>query len=1362
MQLAAPSAPSLRPTAAAQGDFAERALPLRPRGQVYMVVVALDYLKDPCKLSCTVDGDNIQELAAKSGVSNIIALYNDECTCANVEQAIRQMGGQCGPDDTFLFYYTGHGTSVQDRDGDEHDGSDEAYVLVDERGCIDGSTIIKVTPDGQVHYKALMTDDVFSELVTCSIQSLETRIVVLSDCCHSGTVADFQKPLWKGRKAVSISGCRDNQTSGDTGKGGIFTHSMLMAVEELQSQGKATYSVAKLFKDILVFDEAVFNSEQDITMNRAPGCKHADVEQILWPLIPCSPYKAPMRPPPRLTGANADVSHVSMVGGMAGLESMGGLSSIMGGLGGSMGSLTGMGCMAAASAAAAAALAAPPPPPPPPSPPPPIQQLQDVPSPSNPLPTSATQQELQVQGLISSLHKAEELLGSVREALELISGGGAATKEIPQPGVAAPAHATGAAAPAPAISTSRAVVARRDAGILPDQVLFDGAHADAPTACASTGKVSPKSAKSSAAGEHWVCKNCFNSYESGSGFCWKCGRPGAAPREIGPIDHRRSRCVEQNFSFLWGQPICPDSAFRQVWDLVGLSFIIGETYAIPFQVCFGAHATGNAFIVVSIVNAYFIIDIYMSFMTGFKNAAGKMVLSRREISRKYAHGWLIMDIVSGIPWEWIESIMPVTSLTQFTKMLRLLRIARLLRLLRLDAVSENFKMFIEANPFLVFLSGVARVLFMLCGITHWAACLWFSVGSREPEEGASTWVVEKIPKDADVVERYVYSIYYTLTTMTTVGYGDITPQNYLEVGFTSALLLVATVVFATLMGALTDLITSLNTEKNARDFKIYQLSRYMSWRSVPHELFLDVRKHLLFMWETNRDYDSYEEEIKQQLPPVLRMELCYHIYGKILRNVAFLGWMRDYDVCLRELANFVRPQVFSTGDTLFHVGQPNERIWVLIKGTVYLALGGTIETNYMRQASTDEDHGDGDFGIPRGSRMDFATMAHALKGKLHGESHDFASGPRLSGASLDLRREDFRRRRAAIAVQKRWREKMARRTHDAETTKPPRPFKFHSKSVSAPGSFFGEACLWTPYEDWESCDPFPYMYSARCQSRCEMLRLDRCDIKRVIELFSCETPWLYDRFEAFRKATVRELREKSPMAETVKGVAMAATKVSMPKAAAALAAPPHAAAPKAATPPATSAGMAARASAAAPAAPACAVPPAAPVRAAEPPATPVPAAGLLAAPAAPPAAPLPAAGPIASARVAKAPPTRATAETAPLASSVAPSMHSKCSGNSSPGTPITTRGVLTTPPPPADEFSPLREGSPERRLREIAERSRNAASRLRGNESAFPYAGLGLHSARPPSSFAPCSNQLDGSALQELQEPLISRGDSDP
>lgn len=255
-----------------------------------MIICALDYQYTAHPLTCTVDAQNMRQLAAACEVQDVVVMLNEECTAENVRNTIYDVGSRCQEEDFFIFFYSGHGTNVADLTGDEADGQDEAFCFVD--------------PSGHISLDTVMTDDDFSATVT-SYVPLQTRILILTDCCHSGTIADLGRAEWTGRDAISITGCLDGQTSGDMGKGGIFTQSMLLGIDKLAQLKQQDYSIGALYNATLKEDEKVFHCAQDIHLETANGCQ---ADAIAWPLIPVGRYVAPLRMVETLTGGNVNLN----------------------------------------------------------------------------------------------------------------------------------------------------------------------------------------------------------------------------------------------------------------------------------------------------------------------------------------------------------------------------------------------------------------------------------------------------------------------------------------------------------------------------------------------------------------------------------------------------------------------------------------------------------------------------------------------------------------------------------------------------------------------------------------------------------------------------------------------------------------------------------------------------------------------------------------------------------------------------------------------------------------------------------------------------------------------------------------------
>jgi uncharacterized caspase-like protein len=100
--------------------------------------------------------------------TNIAMLTDEAATRAGVLAALNRLVASAGPNETVYFHYSGHGSQVQDLNGDESDGLDETIVPQDGRS-------------GDV------PDIVDDELDVIFAKLRAKSAVIVLDSCHSGT-----------------------------------------------------------------------------------------------------------------------------------------------------------------------------------------------------------------------------------------------------------------------------------------------------------------------------------------------------------------------------------------------------------------------------------------------------------------------------------------------------------------------------------------------------------------------------------------------------------------------------------------------------------------------------------------------------------------------------------------------------------------------------------------------------------------------------------------------------------------------------------------------------------------------------------------------------------------------------------------------------------------------------------------------------------------------------------------------------------------------------------------------------------------------------------------------------------------------
>lgn len=167
-------------------------------------------------------------------------------------------------------------------------------------------------------------------------------------------------------------------------------------------------------------------------------------------------------------------------------------------------------------------------------------------------------------------------------------------------------------------------------------------------------------------------------------------------------------------------------------------------------------------------------------------------MKRHRIIFTYLRTWFLIDVLATFPYEYTiefavggeenESIQQYSQAPQLLRMLKLIRFLRILRLLRVLKLKKFLYKLEEymVTDVLNTILDILKLLVLIFFISHLLACTFYYVGDYEGTDNPDNWIrvagIDEIPKG----ERYMTSLYFSFSTMATVGYGDITPQTNLE------------------------------------------------------------------------------------------------------------------------------------------------------------------------------------------------------------------------------------------------------------------------------------------------------------------------------------------------------------------------------------------------------------------------------------------------------------------------------------------------------------------------------------------------------------------------------------------------------
>ena len=404
--------------------------------------------------------------------------------------------------------------------------------------------------------------------------------------------------------------------------------------------------------------------------------------------------------------------------------------------------------------------------------------------------------------------------------------------------------------------------------------------------------------------------------------------------------------------------------FLSLWDILTFASIIYIAIVIPYTAgfedvrpsaessCLFLATSGSKYVFMFIdplVDLIFLVDIVLQFHTArwVISAEGRehwlLVDDLAIVRRLYLRGHFTTDLMGQIPWQYMDCIF---SIGPEVKMLRCLRLIKLLRLYR-------FRRWVEALhvhfPHSVWLITGAELVLSVLVLAHWLCCLWFFVGFSYagwlvPQGfmdedgnyiGAGTDSVEALDRGGWYFE-WVSSFYFAITTMTTIGYGDINATNWPERTTAVFIMITGCGLFTFCTGRVASLLSAKSHCVSRFNQKIEELDEFIKSRDMPHEMRKKLRSFYMLKFPTMRIFD--EGAILADLPHSLRQEVRVELYRDIVSEVPLFA-MCDSET-QSEICNRLVPVYESVGLPITQEGEEADALYVVRFGIVEVSVKG--------------------------------------------------------------------------------------------------------------------------------------------------------------------------------------------------------------------------------------------------------------------------------------------------------------------------------------------------------------------------------------------------------------------------------------
>ncbi|KAM6449498.1 voltage-gated delayed rectifier potassium channel KCNH4 [Liasis olivaceus] len=377
------------------------------------------------------------------------------------------------------------------------------------------------------------------------------------------------------------------------------------------------------------------------------------------------------------------------------------------------------------------------------------------------------------------------------------------------------------------------------------------------------------------------------------------------------------------------------SIFKALWDWLILLATFYVAVTVPYNVCFtdaedSLTAARSTIVSDIVVEMLFIVDIILNFRTTYVSESGQVVYNTRSICLHYVATWFFVDLIAALPFDLLYAFnVPVTYLVHLLKTVRLLRLLRLLQ--KLDRYSQYSAMVLTL------------LMSMFALLAHWMACIWYVIG-RQESNNPVTWDIGWLHELGKRIEApyinisvggpsirsaYIASLYFTLSSLTSVGFGNVCANTDAEKIFSICTMLIGALMHAVVFGNVTAIIQRMYSRRSLYHTRMKDLKDFIRVHRLPQQLKQRMLEYFQTTWSVNNGIDA--NELLHDFPDELRADIAMHLNKDILQLPLFESASRG---CLRALSLHIKTSFCAPGEYLLRQGDALQANYFVCSGSL--------------------------------------------------------------------------------------------------------------------------------------------------------------------------------------------------------------------------------------------------------------------------------------------------------------------------------------------------------------------------------------------------------------------------------------------
>ncbi|CAD8110775.1 unnamed protein product [Paramecium primaurelia] len=366
--------------------------------------------------------------------------------------------------------------------------------------------------------------------------------------------------------------------------------------------------------------------------------------------------------------------------------------------------------------------------------------------------------------------------------------------------------------------------------------------------------------------------------------------------------------------------IYPESTFKIIWDSIVVCFIVINIFFIPMSLSFELDKSSTlVWLFFETIPSYiFIAEILLNFNTAYYGH-GVIHSTRKEIFHHYVSENFWWDLMISIPYVLSQLDIPY------------IQFVLLLRITRVKSMVQNVEDMLNAKESVQAAVELSKLIYFIIFVAHMCSCAWHLLGKIEVDVYGdnNSWLIHYGYYDEPWHTRYIVSIYWSVITTLTVGYGDIVPQTSIEQLFVVIIAMIICGVFGYSISTIGEILKNLEEKKGQFKQLMKEVNSYIKEKELNLQLSLKVRKYFEFYYQTQQSQKRSYQTLLNNLNEQLKQEIMIDLYKKILIQSKFINDTFN-ETLINQLCQKVQQENFGPGDDIIDIKNKSEKKLIFI------------------------------------------------------------------------------------------------------------------------------------------------------------------------------------------------------------------------------------------------------------------------------------------------------------------------------------------------------------------------------------------------------------------------------------------------